>query len=55
VQVLLHLSEDGILGGKIASAVVSGAADKGVFAYIKHFALNDQAERCVFIAGPYQP
>jgi beta-glucosidase len=37
-----YYSEDGILGGKIASAVVSGAADKGVFAYIKHFALNDQ-------------
>lgn len=37
-----YYSEDGVLGGKIASAVVSGAADKGVFAYIKHFALNDQ-------------
>ena len=37
-----YYSEDGVLSGKIASAVVSGAADKGVFAYIKHFALNDQ-------------
>ncbi len=37
-----YYSEDGVLGGKIASAIVSGAADKGVFAYIKHFALNDQ-------------
>ena len=37
-----YYSEDGVLSGKIASGVVSGAADKGVFAYIKHFALNDQ-------------
>ena len=37
-----YYSEDGVLAGKIAAEVVSGAADKGVFAYIKHFALNDQ-------------
>ena len=37
-----YYSEDGVLAGKIASEVVSGAADKGLYAYIKHFALNDQ-------------
>ena len=37
-----YYSEDGVLGGKIAAEVVSGAADKGVASYIKHFALNDQ-------------
>lgn len=37
-----YYSEDGVLAGKIAANVVSGAADKGLYAYIKHFALNDQ-------------
>lgn len=37
-----YYSEDGVLGGKIGASVVSGAASKGVYAYIKHFALNDQ-------------
>ncbi len=37
-----YYSEDGVLAGKIAAQVVSGAADKGLYAYIKHFALNDQ-------------
>ena len=37
-----YYSEDGVLGGKIAAQVVAGAADKGLYAYIKHFALNDQ-------------
>ncbi len=37
-----YYSEDGVLAGKIAAEVVSGAADKGLYAYIKHFALNDQ-------------
>ncbi|MFA6829689.1 MAG: glycoside hydrolase family 3 C-terminal domain-containing protein, partial [Bacilli bacterium] len=37
-----YYSEDGLLGGKIAAAQVSGAKTKGVFAYMKHMALNDQ-------------
>ncbi len=37
-----YYSEDGVLAGKIAAEVVSGAADKGLYAYIKHFAMNDQ-------------
>lgn len=37
-----YYSEDGLLSGKIASQAVQGAAEHGVYAYIKHFALNDQ-------------
>lgn len=37
-----YYSEDPLLGGKIAAAVVSGAATNGCYAMIKHFALNDQ-------------
>ena len=37
-----YYSEDPVLAGKIAARVVSGAADEGIYAYIKHFALNDQ-------------
>lgn len=37
-----YYSEDPILSGTIASNAVKGAAEYGVYAYIKHFALNDQ-------------
>ena len=37
-----YYSEDALLSGKIASQAVQGAAESGVYAYIKHFALNDQ-------------
>lgn len=37
-----YYSEDGFLSGKIASNAVAGAWSEGVYAYIKHFALNDQ-------------
>ncbi|MBQ6491787.1 MAG: glycoside hydrolase family 3 C-terminal domain-containing protein [Atopobiaceae bacterium] len=37
-----YYSEDPVLGGEIAAAVVRGAASNGCYAYIKHFALNDQ-------------
>ncbi|MDD2588517.1 MAG: glycoside hydrolase family 3 C-terminal domain-containing protein [Atopobiaceae bacterium] len=42
-----YYSEDGTLAGEMAAQEVSGAADHGVYAYIKHFALNDQeTNRC---------
>lgn len=37
-----YYSEDGLLAGKIAAQAVLGAEKHGVYAYIKHFALNDQ-------------
>ena len=37
-----YYSEDGFLSGKIGAAEVRGARSKGVLAYMKHFALNDQ-------------
>lgn len=37
-----YYSEDGLLSGKLASAAVQGAEEYGVYAYIKHYALNDQ-------------
>lgn len=42
-----YYSEDGVLSGHIAANTVNGLATKGVYAYIKHFALNDQeTNRC---------
>lgn len=37
-----YYSEDGLLSGKISANAVQGAWSQGVYAYIKHFALNDQ-------------
>ena len=37
-----YYSQDGVHGGIIAAAVVSGAQSKGCNVYIKHFAMNDQ-------------
>ena len=37
-----YYSEDGILSGYMAAGAVQGAEEYGVYAYIKHFALNDQ-------------
>lgn len=37
-----YYSEDGVLGGYMAANQMNGASEKGVYAYIKHFALNDQ-------------
>ena len=42
-----YYSEDGVLGGKMAAKAIQGAEEFGVYAYMKHFALNDQeANRC---------
>lgn len=40
-----YYSQDGVQGGYIAAAVVSGAESKGLICYIKHLAFNDQ-ETC---------
>ena len=37
-----YFSEDGVLAGYMAAGAVEGAASHGVYAYIKHFAFNDQ-------------
>lgn len=37
-----YYSEDPMLAGEMAENEVVGAAKKGVYAYVKHFALNDQ-------------
>lgn len=39
-----YYSEDGFISGEMALSAVKAAADKGVYAYIKHFALNDQED-----------
>lgn len=45
-----YYSEDGVLSGYTAAGAVEGAASQGVYAYIKHFALNDQEDnRCDMI------
>ena len=37
-----YYSEDALISAKFAEAEVKGAEDKGLYAYIKHFALNEQ-------------
>ncbi len=37
-----YYSEDAFLSGTVASNAVQGAASKGMYTYIKHFAFNDQ-------------
>ena len=37
-----YYSEDGFLSGRMASNAILGAQEHGVYAYMKHFALNDQ-------------
>lgn len=37
-----YMSEDGVLTGKMAAAQIKGCQSKGVYCYMKHFALNDQ-------------
>lgn len=45
-----YYSEDGVLAGYLAAAQINGASKKGVYPYIKHFAVNDQeTNRCSFL------
>lgn len=37
-----YYSEDGVLSGYMATNAIIGAEEYGVYAYMKHFALNDQ-------------
>lgn len=37
-----YYSEDGLISGKMAAAVIRGCKSKGVYCYMKHFAVNDQ-------------
>lgn len=42
-----YYSEDPVLTGAMARAVSNGAAEKGVYTFFKHFALNEQETRRV--------
>lgn len=37
-----YYSEDPYLSGMMAASVIQGAKEKGVYAYVKHFAVNEQ-------------
>lgn len=39
---LEYFSEDGLLSGKMAAAMISGCGDQGLYCFAKHFAVNDQ-------------
>ncbi len=45
-----YFSEDSILSAYLAAEEINGAAENGLYPYVKHFALNDQeTNRCSFL------
>lgn len=45
-----YYSEDGFMSGELALEAAVACAEKGVYAYIKHFALNDQEDHRSHVA-----
>ncbi|SCI88777.1 Thermostable beta-glucosidase B [uncultured Flavonifractor sp.] len=45
-----YYSEDGFMSGELALQAATACAEKGVYAYIKHFALNDQEDHRSHVA-----
>lgn len=45
-----YYSEDGFISGEMALQAAKACAEKGVYAYIKHFALNDQEDHRSHVA-----
>lgn len=43
-----YYSEDGMLSGMLAAAEIQGAAEYGVYSYVKHFAFNDQETNRIY-------
>lgn len=43
-----YYSEDSILSGMMAASEIQGAAEYGVYSYIKHFAFNDQETNRIY-------
>lgn len=41
-RVFEYFSEDPVLTGKVATAIVNGTSNAGMFDYIKHFGMNEQ-------------
>lgn len=45
-----YYSEDGFMSGEFACQAATACSEKGVYAYIKHFALNDQEDHRSHVA-----
>ena len=48
-----YYSEDGFLSGQVGAASMKGAASKGMYTFIKHYALNDQENHRGDTKGQY--
>ena len=49
-----YYSEDGLLAGMMAANATLGAAEKGCYVFIKHFALHEDGgtDRGIFMGAP---